>query len=58
MTAERRTTEVINQIQTEKAKEDAAAITAELEEEEKELGKHKRPAIDEPIVEGDVDPLR
>lgn len=55
---ERRTTEVIDIIQREKAKEDHAAITAELSEEEKELGQYKRPAIDEPITEGDVDPLR
>ena len=27
-------------------------------EEEKVLGQYKRPALDEPIVEGDVDPLR
>lgn len=56
--SERRTTEVISQIQAEKAKEDAAAITAELSDEEKALGMYKRPAIDEPITEGDVDPLR
>lgn len=55
---ERRTTEVIDIIQHEKAKEDHAAITAELSDEEKELGQYKRPAIDEPITEGDVDPLR
>lgn len=56
--SERRTTEVIAQIQAEKAKENASAITEELEDEDKYLGQHKRPAIDEPIVEGDVDPLR
>lgn len=56
--SERRTTEVIAAIQAEKAKEDSAAVTAVLDEEEKALGQYKRPAIDEPIVEGDVDPLR
>lgn len=56
--SERRTTEVIAAIQAEKAKEDSAAVTAVLDEEEKVLGQYKRPALDEPIVEGDVDPLR
>ncbi len=46
------------EIQREKAKENIAEITSELDAERKRLGIHKRPAIDEPYMQGDVDPLR
>ncbi len=58
MSREPRDVETMYEIQREKAKEDIAEITSELDAERNKLGMHKRPAIDEPYMQGDVDPLR